>query len=84
MIEVINTEFYPLFCLTKDGGYELNYEVIFWNTIMILKGAAHIFQIAAGSIVTRNVPANTIYMNHIEPRIVKRKIVNEDCNNHGK
>ena len=40
--------------------------------------------IAAGSIVTRNVPANTIYMNHIEPRIVKRKIVNEDCNNHGK
>lgn len=38
MIEVINTEFYPLFCLTKDGGYELNYEVIFWNTIMILKG----------------------------------------------
>ena len=44
MIEVINTEFYPLFCLAKDGGYELNYEVIFWNTIMILKGAAHIFQ----------------------------------------
>ena len=40
--------------------------------------------IAAGSIVTRNVPANTIYMNHIEPRMVKRKIVNEDCNNHGK
>ena len=44
MIEVINTEFYPLFCLTKDGGYELNYEVILWNTIMILKDAAHIFQ----------------------------------------
>ena len=43
MIEVINTEFYPLFRLTKDGGYKLNYEVIFWNTIMILKGAAHIF-----------------------------------------
>ncbi len=39
--------------------------------------------IAAGSIVTRNVPANVIYMNHIEPRIVKRKIVNEDCDNHG-
>ena len=39
--------------------------------------------IAAGSIVTRNVPANTIYMNHIEPRIVKRKEANEDCNNHG-
>ena len=42
MIEVINTEFYPLFCLTKDGGDELNFEVIFWNTIMILKGAAYI------------------------------------------
>lgn len=46
MIEVINTDFYPLFCLAKDGGYELNYEVIFWNTIMILKGAAHISQAA--------------------------------------
>ena len=39
--------------------------------------------IAAGSIVTKNVPANAIYMNHIEPKIVKRKKVDEDCNSHG-
>ncbi len=46
MIEVINTDFYPPFFLTMDGGYELNYEVILWNTMMILKDAAHIFQAA--------------------------------------
>lgn len=52
---------------------------------IILKGVSigNNSVIAAGSIVTRNIPANTIYMNHIESRIVKRKKVNEDCNNHG-